>query len=50
MTASDQVEAGIRISAHGTVLDATIDGLLHRRETIEAQLISRLKQEMGSDD
>jgi len=44
-SASDDIEAGIRIITHGTVLDATLAGLLQRRTAIEATLIARLNQQ-----
>lgn len=40
----DDIEAGIRISAHGTVVDATLDGLLRQQIPIESSLIARIKQ------
>ncbi len=43
LAASDDIEAGIRIIAHGTVLDATLKGLLQQRTVIEAALIARIK-------
>lgn len=44
LTASDDIEAGIRIIAHGTVIDATRDGLLKHKTMIEAAMIARIKQ------
>lgn len=44
MTASGDIEAGIRIVAHGTVIDATLDGLLKQKTMIEARMIARIKQ------
>ena len=44
LTASGEIEAGIRIISHGTVVDATIDGLLQQKQRIEATLISGIKQ------
>ena len=44
LAASGDIEAGIRIISHGTVVDATLDGLLQQKHTIEATLISRIKQ------
>jgi len=41
----EDIEAGIRISAQGTVVDATLDGLLHQKLPIEAKLIARIKLE-----
>ena len=50
LAASDDIEAGIRIISHGTVLDATLEGLLQQKQTIEASLISRIKQDGFSHD
>ena len=47
--ASDDITAGIRILAHGTVMDATLDGLLKQRSSIEALLIARIKQQADAD-
>ena len=44
MTASGDIEAGIRTVAHGTVIDATLDGLLKQKTIIEARMIARIKQ------
>lgn len=38
------IEAGIRIFVDETVLDATIDGLLQQKSTIESQLIAGIKR------
>ena len=48
--ASDDIEAGIRIISHGTVLDATLDGLLQQKQTIEASLIWLIKHDGLSHD
>jgi hypothetical protein len=40
---NDKIKAGVRIIAAGTVVDATLDGLLQQRTVIEAMLISRIK-------
>ena len=40
----EDIDAGIRIIAQGTVIDATLDGLLKQRTSIEALLIARVKQ------
>lgn len=48
LIARDDIEAGIRISAHGTTVDASLDGLLHQRGLIEAELIARIKQDDDS--
>lgn len=50
LAASDDIEAGIRIISHGTVLDATLEGLLQQKRTIEASLISRIKKDGFSHD
>lgn len=49
LTACDDIEAGIRIVVEGTVIDATLKGLLQQRAAIEAMLISRIKQDMSND-
>ncbi len=48
--ARQAIKAGVRINFHGTVIDATIDGLLHQRERIEAELIARIKQGVATHD
>jgi hypothetical protein len=50
LTATDDIEAGIRIRANGTVVDATLEGLLRHRLAIEAELIARIKQGADGDD
>ena len=45
LTASRDIEAGIRLVSHGTVVDATLEGLLQQKQTIESFLISRIKQD-----
>ncbi len=50
LTACDDIEAGIRIMVDGTVIDATLDGLLQQRTIIEARLMSRIKQDIASHD
>ena len=37
------IDAGVRISAQGTVIDATLGGLLKQKTSIEAALIARVK-------
>lgn len=49
-TASEDIEAGIRIIAHGTVIDATPDGLLKQKTLIEAAMIARIKQGAVSNE
>jgi len=44
LSACDDIEAGIRIIAKGTVIDATLNGLLQQKTAIEARLIARIKQ------
>jgi len=44
LDARDDIEAGIRIRAHGTAVDASLEGLLQHRDLIEAELIARIKQ------
>lgn len=44
----EDIEAGVRIVAQGTVIDATLDGLLKQKTTIEAMLIARIKREGNS--
>ena len=48
LTACDDIEAGIRIVVDGTVIDATLNGLLQQKTKIEAILISRIKQDASS--
>ncbi|MGB5277765.1 MAG: hypothetical protein WBO73_09650 [Gammaproteobacteria bacterium] len=43
-SAEDTIEAGIRIIADGTVVDTTLEGLLHHKSAIEATMIARVKQ------
>jgi hypothetical protein len=50
LTACDDIEAGIRIIVDGTVIDATLHGLLQQRTKIEAMLIARIKQDIASHD
>jgi hypothetical protein len=46
----EDIEAGVRIVAEGTVIDATLDGLLKQKTTIEAMLIARIKRAGGHHD
>ena len=48
--AQGDVVAGIRIIVDGTVIDATLEGLLNQKSTIEATMIARIKRETGSDE
>ena len=43
-TACDDIEAGIRIVIDGTVIDATLAGLLKQKISIEARMIAQIKQ------
>jgi len=49
MLACADIQAGIRIIAHGTVVDATSKGLLQHRRSIEAVLLARIKQASSHD-
>lgn len=44
LVAVDDIEAGIRIKIKGTVVDATLEGLLSQRKAIEAVMLARIKQ------
>ncbi|NNJ96265.1 MAG: hypothetical protein HKP12_03825 [Gammaproteobacteria bacterium] len=46
----EDIEAGVRIIAQGTVIDATLDGLLKQKTTIEAKLIAQIKRAGGHHD
>ena len=50
LTASDDIEVGVRIRLDGTVIDATLAGLLKQKNAIEARMIARIKQEATKDD
>jgi hypothetical protein len=50
LSACDDIEAGIRIIAKGTVIDATLEGLLQRRTAIEATMIARIRQGAASHE
>ena len=50
LSARDDIEAGIRITVKGTVIDATLDGLLQQKTAIEARLIARIKQEANGHE
>lgn len=41
---SNDIEAGIRIIVNGTVIDASLEGLLQQKAVIGAMLIARIKQ------
>jgi hypothetical protein len=50
LKACDDIEAGVRIVLDGTVVDATLVGLLKRKSAIEAIMIARINREaMGHD-
>jgi len=44
LVASGDIDAGIRIIVNGTVIDATLEGLLKQKTAIEATLIARIKR------
>lgn len=46
----DDIEAGIRIIARGTVIDATLNGLLQQKTAIEARMIARIRQGAASHE
>lgn len=48
LSACDDIEAGIRIIAGGTVIDATLKGLLQQKTAIEARMIARIRQGTAS--
>jgi len=50
LIASADIDAGIRIILNGTVIDATLDGLLKQKTAIEAILIARIKQGAASHE
>lgn len=45
LVAVNDISAGIRISAEGTVVDVTLEGLLSQKHEIEADLLARIKKE-----
>ncbi len=47
LVATDTFDIGIRIAIEGTVVDATLDGLLKQKNAIEALILARIKQ--GTD-
>jgi hypothetical protein len=47
LVATDTIDAGIRITVKGTVVDATLDGLLKQKNAIEALILAHIKQ--GAD-
>lgn len=50
LSANEAIAAGIRISAHGTVIDATVEGLLQHRRAIEARVLAGIKRGDSGDD
>ena len=48
MKACEDIDAGVRIIIEGTVVDATLGGLLKQRTAIEARMIARIKQGAAS--
>lgn len=50
LVASGDIDAGIRIVLNGTVIDATLEGLLKQKTAIEATLIARIKQGAASHE
>ena len=46
----DDIEAGIRIVVDGTVVDASLAGLLKQRTSVEARMIARIKQALARHD
>ena len=49
LQAKADISAGVRICADGTCMDATIDGLLHDRERIDAELLALCTERAGGD-
>jgi len=47
LQANADISAGLRICAAGTCMDATIDGLLHDRERIDAELLALCTERAG---
>ena len=50
LSACGDIEAGIRIIARGTVIDATLNGLLQQKTAIEARMIARIRQGAASHE
>lgn len=44
------IEAGVRILVDDTVVDATLSGLLHDRQSIEGRLITMIRNAMPDDE
>jgi hypothetical protein len=49
LQAKADISAGLRICADRTCMDATIDGLLHDRERIDAELLALCADYAGGD-
>ena len=49
LQAKADISAGLRICADGTCMDATIEGLLHDRERIDAELLALCTERAGGD-
>jgi len=49
LQAKSGISAGLRICADGTCMDATIDGLLHDQERIDAELLALCTESAGGD-
>ena len=49
LQAKADISAGLRICADGTCMDATIEGLLHDRERIDAELLALCTGHAGGD-
>jgi hypothetical protein len=49
LQAKADINAGLRICAGGTCMDATIDGLLHDRERIDAELLALCTERAGGN-
>ena len=50
LVASDDIDAGIRIVLNGTVIDATLEGLLKQKTAIEATMLARIKHGSASHE
>ena len=49
LQAQADISAGLRICADGTCMDATINGLLHDRERIDAELLALCTERAGGE-
>ena len=50
LAACDDIEAGIRLIVDGTVVDASLAGLLKQKGAVEARMIARIKQAVARHD